>query len=209
MVDSENDESFLSRHEMKRKPVFHELMRETGHPEHAINSISEKLEDMGFKIETSNSNISEDGLGEGVKNYFQNIEAIRTEKQHRKNSKLFKKISWIALSIAILFTLISLANVYLLVLAIPSWAVFALFFYLSRPLEKKDSVWIKAEAKVYSGTKSRESRNNSKDKSGESRAASTAFFHSEIKFMISGDSEIDVKRVREDISLVSKFIQKI
>lgn len=200
---------FLTTREMKRNPIFKDIFVETGHPEHAVNAVTEQLEDMGFHITSGGSSISQDDVAEGVKTYLENIEARRTEEEYRKNAQEYKTYFWIALGISVLFTLIGFAEGGFFFIAIVGWAATFILKWLSNPLVKKDSIWIKVKGKIYSGTKARELRETGKNKAGVTKTASTVYVHSEITFLISGDSEIDVKRVREDINTLSKHIQKL
>jgi len=207
--EQNNSSGFLSVRDMKRKPVFKDIFVETGHPEHAVNSVTEQLEDMGFDIASGGSSISQDDVAEGVKTYLENVEATRTEKEYRKNAKEYKKYFWIGLGVSIFLTLLVFVSVSLIVLAIIGWITTFIFKWLSQPKIKTDSIWVKVKGKIYSGTKARELRETGKNKAGVTKTASTVYVHSEINFSISGDSEIDVKRIREDINSLSKHIQKL
>lgn len=209
-------EEFLTSQDMKRKPVFKEVFIEAGHPEHTINEVNNKLEDLGFKIESSGSSITSDGVAEGVKNYLENVEATRTEKQYRKNHKRYKLIFGISLAVSIIITLLVFItaiktqfNMPLFIFAVLIWINTFIFKWLSTPKEKHDWIWIKVEGKTYSGTKARETRDSGKHNAGVTRTASTVYVHSELKFKIAGDSQIDVQRARENISELVKFIEKI
>ena len=210
MVESsERSDGFLSVREMKRKPVFKEIFVETGHPEHAVNSITEQLEDMGFEILSSGSSVSQDDVAEGVKTYLENIKAKRIEKEFRKNLDDYKKYFKIAIGVSIPLTLLIFASQFFIILALAGWISVAVFHNLLNPKIKKDRIWVKVKGKLYSGTKARELRETGKNKAGVTRTASTVYVHSEITFSVAGDSEIDVKRVRDDIDVLSKHIQKL
>jgi len=211
MVEEEQNNSglFLSIRDMKRKPIFKDIFVETGHPEHAVNSVTEQLEDMGFDIESGGSSVSQDDVAEGVKTYLENLEATRTEKEYKKNAEEYKKYFWIGLGVSIFLTLLVFANLTFLVLAFLGWITTFIFKWLSQPKIKTDNIWIKVKGKIYSGTKARELRETGKNKAGVTKTASTVYVYSEINFSIAGDSEIDVKRIREDITTLSKHIQKL
>ena len=164
---------------------------------------------MGFEISSGGSSISQDDVAEGVKTYLENIEATRTEKEYRKKFKEYKKYFSISLGVSIISTLLVFANLGFIILALIGWVATIVFNNLSNPKIKKDNIWVKVKGKIYSGTKARESRDTGKNKAGVTRTASTVYVHSEITFSVAGDSEIDVKRIREDINLVSKHIQKL
>lgn len=212
----ESIEEFLTSQDMKRKPIFKEVFIEAGHPEHTINEINNKLEDLGFKIETSGSSISSDGVAEGVKNYLENIEASRIEKQYRKNHKEYKLVYWISAVISVMITLLVFIttiktqfSIFLFGLAVLLWVNTFIFKWLSTAKEKHDWIWIKVNGKTYSGTKARETRDSGKHNAGVTRTASTVYIHSELQFKIAGDSQIDVQRARENISELVKYIEKI
>ena len=212
-MEAETDsQGFLTKPEMKKKPVFKEISIETGHPEHSVNAVTEQLEDRGFKIENDLSpDVADDRFNENVKGFLQNIEAVRKEKTRRKNYKTYGKIALIGLGVSIIFTILFLlfVNSVIFILSLLIWIITIVFFILWRPKEKRDTIWIKVNGKVYSGTKSREIRDNGKERAGQTKSSSTAYIHSELFFAMAGDSEIDVKRVRDDIATLSKFIQKI
>ncbi len=72
-----------------------------------------------------------------------------------------------------------------------------------------DTIWIRADAKIYSGSKAREIRDSGKHKAGTTKLATSVYVHSEIRFFIGADSEIGVERVKRDVNEISKYIQKI
>lgn len=205
------DIDFLALKDMKKKPVFKEIAIEAGHPEHVVNNVSEKLEDLGFKIEGSGSKIDQDDINENIKNFHSNLKAIRTEKEFRKKFKNYRLIFLISLGISILFLVLVLVTQeealgYLTAMGVINTVV---FYLLWKPKIKADSIWVKVEGKVYSGMRTKEVRDSHKDKAGQTRSASMTYVHSELIFKIAGESEIDEKRVREDISVISGYIQKL
>lgn len=207
--DEEKGITFLSRYDMKKKPVFKEIFVETGHPEHAVNGVSEQLEDMGFKILSSGSTVSQDNVADTVKDYFENIQATRTEKEYRLNAKLYKQLFWLGSVVSIIGTFIAINKSDLFPFVFILYGATALFYYLSQPKIKSDFIWLKVKGKLYEGTKSREVRDTGKDNAGITKSASSTYIHSEVTFMIAGDSQIDVARVRGNVDTLSKHIQKI
>ncbi|MBU2503580.1 MAG: hypothetical protein KJ879_00805 [Nanoarchaeota archaeon] len=199
----------ITLRDMKRKPVFKDIFIETGHPEHALNNIKEQLEDIGFVIEDEDSSVSSDDVAEGVKSYSASVDTERTEKEFRKNAKEYKKYFWIGLGVSIFLTLFIFSQSFFVALALISWVATFIFKWLSAPKMKKDYIWIKVKGKIYSGTKARETRDSGKNKAGVTRTASTVYVYSEMTISVAGDSEIDVKRIREDITTLSKHIQKL
>jgi len=208
MVNEDDSMEFLSQRDMKRKPIFKDIYVETGHPEHAVNNVAEQLEDMGFEIESGGSSIPQDDVVEGVKTYLENLRAIRTEKEYRKNAKKYRKYFWLGLGLSILLTLFVFKGIPV-IFALIGWVTTFIFRWLSQPKTKQDTIWVKAKGKIYPGTKAREFRETGGHKAGVTKTASSVYVYSEITFFIAGDSEIDVKRVREDINLLSKHIQKL
>ena len=82
-------------------------------------------------------------------------------------------------------------------------------YILSKPKDIRDNVYMRISGKVYAGTKAREIRDSGKQRTGTTKLASTAYVHSEVKFILAGDSEISVDRLRKDIGDISKYLQKI
>jgi len=80
-TETRNTDNFMTLRNMKRLPVFRDISIETGHPEHAVNNVTEQLEDMGFEITSGGSSISNDAIAEGIKTYREDIEAVRYEKE--------------------------------------------------------------------------------------------------------------------------------
>ncbi|MCK4650029.1 hypothetical protein KAT36_02245 [Candidatus Pacearchaeota archaeon] len=205
MSNSEN----LNIHEMKRNPIFMEVNVERGHPEIAVDNLTGKLEDLGFEVERGPSSITNDDIADGVKDYKEYVEASRTEKRFRKNAKEYKRYSLIGLGVTTLLLLISILQRGFIALFLISLIATIVVYILSRPTEIKDNVYIWIVGKVYAGTKARETRDSDKQKAGTTRLASTTYVHSEVKFILSGDSEISVDRLRKDIGTISKYLQKI
>ncbi len=205
---SENSKT-LTIHDMKRKPIFTEISVETGHPEVAVDNLTGKLEDLGFEIERGPSSITSDDVAEGVKDYREYVKANRNEKEFRKNAKEYKKYALIGLGISILLLLLSIAQPGFILLFVVLLITTIVFYVLSKPKEITDNIYIKVIGKVYAGTKAREIRDSGKQKAGITKLASTAYVHSEVKFIISGDSTISVDRLRKDIGTISKYLQKI
>lgn len=199
----------LTIHEMKRKPVFVEVSVETGHPEVAVDNLAGKFEDLGFEVERGPSSITNDNVADGVKDYKEYMEAYRTEKKFGKNAKKFKEYFTIGLGISVLLILLSLAQTEFIILFVIALVVTGIFYSLSQPKEISDSVYVRISGKVYAGTKARETRDSGKQKAGTTRLASTAYVHSEVKFVLAGDSEISVDRLRKDVGEISKYLQKI
>src|SRR3989344_7679851 len=210
MVNGEED--FITIHELKRKHVFKEVTIESGHPEITVENLSGKIEDMGYKVSSYGSSISNDEVADGVKDFKESLEAERSEKHYHKYAKEFKKYSFIGLGISVLFTLILFAtdfNSNLVFFTLLLWIATIILFILSRPKDKFDRIWIKVTGKIYSGTKSREIRDSGKHSAGQTKMASNIYVHSEIKLSIGADSEIGVERVKEDVGTLSKYLQKI
>lgn len=204
------NEDFPEREELKRKPVYAEIPVESGHPEITIENLSSEIEDLGYNVSSFTPVIKTDGVAEGVKDFKGNIEAKRSEKHYHQNAKKFKNYAWIGLAVSILFTILIFSGYSgLMIPALVFWVATIVLFILSRPKEKFDTIWIKAEAKIYSGTKAREIRDSGKHKAGTTRSAASVYVHSEIRFFIGADSEIGVERVKKDVSTISKYIQKI
>jgi len=206
---SDGETESLSVHEMKRKPVFVEITVETGHPEVSIDNLAGKLEDLGFDVERGPSSISDDGVAEGVKDYREYLEADRTELKFREKAKDYKKYSLIGGGITILIILLSFISLVFLLLFFISLIVTIVFYKLSMPKKILDNLYVRAIGKVYSGTKAREIRDSGHGKAGTVKTASTAYVHSELKFVIAGDSEISVERLRKDVGEISKYLQKV
>ena len=207
----DEDDNFPTIPDLKRKPVFKEMVSESGHPEITIENLSGKIEDLGYKVSSYGSHITADEVAEGVKDFRENLEAERSEKHYRKNAKEFKKYAWISLGVSILFTILFFSSISsgLGAITLILWIATIILFVLSRADEKFDRIWIRTEAKVYSGTKAREIRDSGKHKAGTTKSATSVYVHSEIKFSIGADSEIGVDRVKEDVNNLSKYIQKI
>ena len=202
----------LTVHDMKRKPIFSEINVETGHPEIAVDNLAGKLEDMGFKIERGPNSISNDDIAEGVKDYREYLEADRTEQKFRKYAKEYKKYAWIVLGLCVLFiilTFISDFNNLMIMFTVLFIITTIVLYILAKPKNIKDNIYIRVAGKVYAGTKSREMRDSSHNKAATTKSASTAYVHSEVKFVFAGDSEISVERLRSDIGTISKYLQKI
>jgi len=191
------DKGRIIYREMKRKPVFKKIFIESGHPDHAVNDVTEQLEDNGFDIEFRNSSNSSDNTIEGVKKYGENIKATRKEKNYRKNAGTYKQWFQISIVFSVLFLIISFNNSLSLLPALVFIIATAIFYSLSQPKIKRDIIWIKVDGKIYSGTKSRELKDKGKDRGGTTKVSSSVYVHSELTFSIAGDSEIEVKRVRE------------
>jgi Fe2+ transport system protein B len=207
--DSNDSDGNLTLRDMKRKPIFKDIFLETGHPEHAINNIKEQLEDIGFDIEDEDSSVSNDDVAEGVKTYSANIDSERTEKEYRDNAKTYKTYFWIGLGVSIVLTLLVFAETFFIGLALIAWISTFILKWLSTPKIKKDYIWLKIKGKIYSGTKARETRDSGKNNAGVTRTASTVYVYSELTISIAGDSDIDIKRVRDDVTTLSKYIQKL
>ena len=88
MVNGEED--FITIHELKRKPVFKEVTIESGHPEITVENLSGKIEDMGYKVSSYGSSISNDEVADGVKDFKESLEAERSEKHYHKYAKEFQ-----------------------------------------------------------------------------------------------------------------------
>ena len=71
MVNGEED--FITIHELKRKPVFKEVTIESGHPEITVENLSGKIEDMGYKVSSYGSSISNDEVADGVKDFKESL----------------------------------------------------------------------------------------------------------------------------------------
>ena len=209
---ADKEESFITIQELKRKPVFKEITIESGHPEITVENLTGKIEDMGYEVSSYGSFITNDEVAEGVRDFREGLEAERDEKHFRKYAKEFKKYSLIGLGVSILFsilTYISGFNNTFVVLSILLWITTITLFILSKPKTKYDRIWIRVTGKIYSGTKAREVRDTGDHKAGITKSASSVYIHTELKFSIGADSEIGVERVREDISTISKYLQKI
>lgn len=209
---SDKEDSFITIQELKRKPIFKEITIESGHPEITVENLTGKIEDMGYEVSSYGSFITNDEVAEGVRDFREGLEAERDEKHYRKYSKEFKKYFWIGLAVSILFTLftfISNFNNILIVLSLLFWISAITLFILAKPKDKYDRIWIRVTGKIYSGTKAREVRDTGEHKAGITKSASSVYIHTELKFSIGADSEIGVERVREDISTISKYLQKI
>jgi len=206
----DEDNNFPTIQDLKRKPVFKEIPTESGHPEITIENLTGKIADMGYEVSSYGSHITNDEVADGIKDFRENLEAERLEKHYRKNAKEYKKYSWVGLGVSILLTIIVFTgSSSIIILSVISWIATIILIILSKPKEKFDRIWIKVNAKIYSGTKAREIRDSSKHKAGTTKSASSVYVHSEIKFSIGADSEIGVERVRGDISNISKYLQKI
>ena len=208
----EREDSFLTIQELKRKPIFKEITIESGHPEITVENLTGKIEDMGYKVSSYGSSITNDEVAEGVRDFREGLEAERKEEHYRKYAKDFKKYSLIGLGISILFTILTFVanfNNILIFFTILFWTATIILSILSRPKDKFDRIWIRVTGKIYSGTKAREVRDTGDHKAGITKSASSVYIHTEIKFCIGADSEIGVERVREDISTISKYLQKI
>ena len=105
--------------------------------------------------------------------------------------------------------LLSINQTAFIVLFLISLITTFIFYILSQPKDISDNIYIRISGKVYTGTKARETRDSGKHNAGTTRHASTAYVHSEVKFIISGDSEISVDRLRNDVGTISKYLQKI
>lgn len=208
---SNEDDNFPTIQDLKRKPVFKEMVTESGHPEITVENLTGKIEDMGYKVSSYGSNISNDEVADGVKDFRENLEAERSEKHYRKNAKQLRMYAWIGLGVSTLLTLLIFSNgsSSLTTLTFIFWIATIVLFILSKPKEKFDTIWIKITSKIYSGTKAREIRDSGKHRAGTTKSASSVYVHSEIKFSLGADSQIGIERVREDVSTLSKHIQKI
>ncbi len=196
---------------LKQKPVYKEITIESGHPDNAIHNLIEKLEDMGFTIRKSGSRVSQDNVAEGVKDYVENIEANRLERVYRENANEYRTYFWASLFITLVSTslfFITRKNYFLIFVLIFGTCTYFLFLF-SLPQIKKDTIYVKAEGKVYTGTKAREQRETGKHKAGVTRTAISVYVYSELTFFIAGDSQIDVQRIRDDINQLSKQIQRL
>lgn len=208
--DNENT-NFPISPELKKMDVFKEVSVESGHPEITVENLTGKIEDMGYEVSSYGSSITNDDIAEGVKDFKDSLECKRFEKFYRPKAKEFKKYAWFALAASILFGIIivwanfnSIALIFGIIFIIAT----IVLFFLAKPKDKFDTIWIKVEAKVYSGTKSREMRDSGKHTAGTTKTASSVYVHSEIKFLIGAESDIGTERVREDINTISKYLQK-
>ncbi len=207
MVDKED--SFITIQDLKRKPVFKEITIESGHPEITVENLTGKIEDMGYKVSSYGSSITNDEVAEGVRDFREGLEADRKEEHYRKYAKEFKKYALIGLGVSILLTLLIFVSSKIIFLAVIAWIATIVLFILSKPKDKFDRIWIRVTGKIYSGTKAREVRDTGDHKAGITKSASSVYIHTEIKFVMGADSEIGIERVREDMNTISKYLQKI
>ncbi|MFW5982926.1 MAG: hypothetical protein ACOCQ4_00345 [bacterium] len=194
---------------MKDCTVFKKISVETGHPDNAVNNITEQLEDMGFHIRQSGGQADEDNVVDGVKNYMDNIEAIRTEYLYREKTELYNQLFWICLASAIFSTILIFYVKIIAIFAIILFGVTIFFWKLTQSIPHSDYIYIKVDGKIYAGTKAKEIKDSGKNKSGTKRSSASIYVTSDLKFNLAGESEIDDKRIRQDINRLSKYIQKI
>jgi len=199
----------ISLRYMKDCPIYKKIFLETGHPDNAVNNVSEKLEDMDFYVTQSGGQSDEDNVVEGVKNYMDNIEAIRTEYLHRENSEFYNQLASFFLAFTVLTLILIIQFKIMAIFFVIFLAATIIFWRLTKSTPHSEYIYIKVEGKIYPGTKSKEISESGKNKSGTKRSSASTYVTSDLKFHLAGESEIDDKRIRQDISQISKYIQKI
>ncbi len=197
--------------DLKRNPVFKEIVIESGHPEISVENLTSHIEDAGYDVSSYGSHIEIDDAAEGVKDFRENLEATRSEDFYKENAKQYKTYGIVGLILSILITIYFISNINagIGIVGVILWIVTIIFFKLSKPEVRSDTIWIRVTGKIYSGTKARKIRDSGENDSGMTKTASSVYIYSELKFSIGADSEIGVERVREDVGKLSKYLQKI
>lgn len=219
-MNEENEEGnwYISVYDMKQSPIFKEIHSEKGHPDNVFEVILEQLQDMGFEVEKNHYSLKDEFV-DNSRTYNANIEATRYKEEYGENHQTYKNIFLISLFVSIFFFLVTFWIIYssrgiyvggitTIISTTISIAVAIIFKRLSNPEIFGDYIWIKIKGNVYSGLKAKEIRDGGKHKSGVTRSSSSNYVHSELLFYVSGDSDDNLERLKEDIKEIYTIIEK-
>jgi len=211
----------LTIYQMKSKPIFKEFTLDTGHPETFTDNLVEKIEDLGYIVKRTGSVITKDDVMEDVKDYRETIESTRShiKKEHGKNANIRRKLGIGLLIASVIFFIIPIIVImnlgemngetvigFLIIAGIAFIIGIVLFLFRKQTKKEQDKIWIKINGKIYSGTKTREIKQLSKDKTGQTKGATSIYVYSEMKIQLAADSEMDINNVKEDIKNISEYL---